>query len=400
MGSYEVSTLASKGIYQNKWNKPAYLPLTSDIKLFRDHLINNQNCSIKELKINSNNLKAYRELQESVLAQLILSNRRRSGEVQRVYKETYECAPTEISQEEIESSLSEMERQLTQKFKRIVIRGKRGRGVPIMFTPSLQKVIKILLRIRQFTNFIDQNNPYLFALPYTMTCLRGSDVMRKFSNECGAQNPKNLTSTRLRKQVATVAQLLNLTEGDMEQLSTFLGHSKDVHKNFYRLSESAFQLAKVSKIFLMMEKGRGIEFRSKSLNEININIDSLVSDDEENDYNDENVDTLYNYDDETYNVNKLDKKKLQPKKTLRSKENIIKSVTETKTKPKFIRVPWTEEQKQVITNYFQKHIVLKRAPVKKECEELKKKYSSLLKDKPWRKIKSFIHNACKNSNNI
>lgn len=55
-----------------------------------------------------------------------------------MYKETYECAPTEISQEEIESSLSEMELQLTQKLKRIVIRGKRGRGVPIMFTPSLK----------------------------------------------------------------------------------------------------------------------------------------------------------------------------------------------------------------------------------------------------------------------
>ncbi|XP_022177725.1 uncharacterized protein LOC111038799 [Myzus persicae] len=129
--SYEVSTNASKEMYQKKWNKPAYLPLTSDIMLFRNHLINIQNQSAKALKIDFNNLKAYKELQESILAQLILLNRRRSGEVQRIFLETYVSAPSEVSQEEVESSLSEMERHLTKQFKRIVIRGKRGRGVPI-----------------------------------------------------------------------------------------------------------------------------------------------------------------------------------------------------------------------------------------------------------------------------
>lgn len=41
--SYELSTNASKEIYQNKWNKPALLPLTSDIKLFREYLIQIEN---------------------------------------------------------------------------------------------------------------------------------------------------------------------------------------------------------------------------------------------------------------------------------------------------------------------------------------------------------------------
>lgn len=34
----------------------------------------------------------------------------------------------------------------------------------------------------------------------------------------------------------------------------------------------------MSKILLMLEKGRGNEFRGKNVDEININIDSLVSD--------------------------------------------------------------------------------------------------------------------------
>lgn len=255
--SYELSTNASKEILQKKWNKPAFLPLTSDIKIFRDHLIHVQTTSINELKNNPNNQKSFKNLEESVLVQLILLNRRHSGEVQRLYIDTYISAPSEIAQEEVASSLTEMEIQLTKKLKRIVVRGKRGRGVPILFTPALQKTIQFLLKTREVFNFIDKNNPYLFALPHSMNCIRGCDAVRKLSIESGVKNPENLTSTKLRKQVATIAQILNLSNGDLEQLSTFLDHSKDVHNQFYRLSESAFQVAKVSKLLLMLEKGEG-----------------------------------------------------------------------------------------------------------------------------------------------
>lgn len=366
--SYEVSTNASKEMYQKKWNKPAYLPLTSDIMLFRNHLIDIQNQCVKALKIDFNNLKAYKELQESILAQLILLNRRRSGEVQRIFLETYISAPSEVSQEEVESSLSEMERHLTHQFKRIVIRGKRGRGVPILFTPSLQKSIKLLLETRKVTNYIDKKNTYLFALPNSMSCLRGSDAIRKLSKDCGAKNPENLTSTRLRKQVATVAQLLNLSESDIEQLATFMGHSKEVHKQFYRLSESTFQVAKVSKLLLMMEKGQGQEYRGKSLDEIDINIDSLVTDIEES--SDEEID--------------------------HSEKKIPLMASTKNNKPeekKHVRVSWSEEEKKVTREYFQKHILLNKAPKKEECNALKIKYPQLFENKPWKKIKTFIHNV-------
>jgi len=61
--SYEVSTNASKDILQKKWNKPAFLELTSDIQLFRNHLIHVQNVSIQELKNNPNNKKSFKHLE-------------------------------------------------------------------------------------------------------------------------------------------------------------------------------------------------------------------------------------------------------------------------------------------------------------------------------------------------
>lgn len=48
------------------------------------------------------------------------------------------------------------------------------------------------------------------------------------------KNPDAITSTKLRKQVATFAQLFNFNEGDIEQLTTFMGHLKEIHKSFYR----------------------------------------------------------------------------------------------------------------------------------------------------------------------
>lgn len=405
--SYEVSTNAVKEIFQKKWNKPAFLPLTSDIKIFRDYLIHVQNTSINEIKNCPNNLNSYRNLQESVLAQLILLNRRRSGEVQRILLNTYVSAPTEISQEEVELSLSEMERQLTKKLKRIVIRGKRGRGVPVLFTPTLQKAIHVLLKTRDVADFIHKNNPYLFALPHSMNCLRGSDAIRKLSINSGVKNPENITSTRLRKQVATIAQLLNLSDCDIEQVSTFLGHSTDVHKQFYRLSESAFQVANVSKLLLMLEKGDGQEFRGKNLNDINIYVDALVSDIEENESEEDlPLDIIESSNSIKLNDIQENKKSVQTNKETKTttSNNIIlldnkhnehefssKRSLVSNTK-KFVRVPWTEEEKNVTMEYFKKHILLKKAPKKEECDKLKEKYPEILKNKPWKKIKTFIYN--------
>jgi 4-hydroxy-3-methylbut-2-en-1-yl diphosphate synthase IspG/GcpE len=80
--SFEVSSNACKEMYQNKWNKPAILPLTSDIKLFRDYIISVEKKVYNTLKINPVNMSAFKEFQENILILLVLLNRRRAGEVQ------------------------------------------------------------------------------------------------------------------------------------------------------------------------------------------------------------------------------------------------------------------------------------------------------------------------------
>lgn len=113
------------------------LPLTSDIKIIREHIVNVEIESYRKLKINTNNMQAYRDLQESILAQIVLLNRRRSGEVQRILLETYNNSPSEILQKEVIQALSPVELELTKNFKRIY-----GVNVEEVFPYYLHRICK------------------------------------------------------------------------------------------------------------------------------------------------------------------------------------------------------------------------------------------------------------------
>jgi hypothetical protein len=61
-----------------------------------------------------------------------------------------------------------------------------------------------------------------------------------------------------------------LKEGELEWLSNHLGHSLDVHKTNYRLHESTVELAKVSKLLLVVDSGKCHQLKEKSLDDFSI----------------------------------------------------------------------------------------------------------------------------------
>lgn len=81
----QFSKNSLKELDPNKWDKPALLTLTSDIKFFRDHLIFVERESYYKLKSNPDDMQAYIDFQESILMQIELLNRRRTEEVQYLY---------------------------------------------------------------------------------------------------------------------------------------------------------------------------------------------------------------------------------------------------------------------------------------------------------------------------
>jgi len=270
----EISGSARRLLQNRQMNKPKLLPLASDVGKLTSHLkeIQTEALAVIEKKVfNAEFSTAFKSLSESVLAQIILFNRRRQGEVSKMLISHVTTKEPEHSAD-IQSSLSPLERELLDSFTRIEIPGKRNNTVAVLFTEQLKTSVDVLvdLGLRHEAGIVD-DNVYVFAASNgSHGFIRGSDILRKFSNVCGAENPQLLRSTSLRKHIATLSQVMNLQKYELDQVARFLGHDVRIHRQYYRLPSDVMQTAKVAKILIAMERGDMSAIRGKSLDEVDI----------------------------------------------------------------------------------------------------------------------------------
>lgn len=386
---FDISSQAASDLNTNKWNKVTIVPLATDLKILKEYLGKKSEEAANKIKEGSFNVSSYIQLLETIYCRILLLNRRRPGELQRIKIHDYLESNNNTSDgyEEFDRALTVSERVLVQKFKRVVIRGKRGRGVPVLFDKEVQEDIQLLLSIRD--KFISTSNRFLFGNPGYENTIYGYKVLERYARLSGTKNPKAISSTRLRKHLATLSQIFSMSENDMEQLATFMGHTNDVHKKSYRLPDDIYQTAKISKLLILMEDGKADAFRGKSLDEIELDfqeqLDEGVSENE----------LLLDYDLEPSgyaqnNINENTSSAPQPGPS-GLQANTLKS--DLKKGKKRTLIPWTTEQKKVCTKFFEQHIKGKQAPKRHECEALKEKHPDLLNNKDWLKIKVFIQNT-------
>ena len=106
------------------------------------------------------------------------------------------------------------------------------------------------------------NNVYVFSAPTrdSKKSLRGNVSVRKVLNRIdGLQYPNRIKSTELTKYCATITQIADLSENDL-----------NVHKEYYRLRESTVELSKVSRLLLAIDERKAGNLAGKKLNEIRI----------------------------------------------------------------------------------------------------------------------------------
>ncbi|KAI7789439.1 hypothetical protein IRJ41_018073 [Triplophysa rosa] len=273
-----ISSQALSTLQQIKWNKGDTIPLTEDVTVLQKHLKSVDQVSKQKLRENVN-VTDWKVLAEAVLCQIILFNRRRVGEASKLLLASYVGRNVKPLNKDVVTSLSKLELHLCNELTRIEIRGKKGRKVPVLLTKDMVDSIDMLNECRSKVG-IDKGNPYVFAKVGALMHIRGSDCLRKFSQSCGAKDPKSLTSTKLRKQIATLSQIMNLKNNELDQLANFLGHDIRVHREYYRLSENTIQLAKVSKLLLSLEKGSDC-YKGKSLEEITFSTEEASGNEDE-----------------------------------------------------------------------------------------------------------------------
>lgn len=231
----DVSSLANKVLNEKKFLKPKLLPFTEDIKTLNLHVKTSAENAYNNLRDNIEIKPNYKILTECTLVLVLIFNRKRVGEVQFLNITTYENNNFSINQTEFLNCLSEVEKNMSATFKRVVVFGKGSKPVPILFTKLMQRYIDMLLNIRKNTELVPKSNTYVFANPDSQDrWISGPAVLRKYAHKCGAKNPELLTSTRFRKQLATILQLMNFENDEMEQIARFMGHTEKTHKDFYR----------------------------------------------------------------------------------------------------------------------------------------------------------------------
>lgn len=259
-----ITSHALETLQTAKFNKPKLLPTVQEVTTFHKFLKSKLDSILKKENIND-----YRELAEICLVQLILFNRKRSGEVERIkvaqIKSMYESAEVD---DEVKKSLSKFEVALLKTHKRIEIRGKRGRKVPILLTNEMVNAIEKLMKMREELGI---KSDYLFIGKGCLLPFRGHDCMRKLANQCRPDLLNTLMrSTNLRKQLATMSQILNLSLRDQDVLAKFMGHDLSVHREYYRLPESTLEVAKVAKILHCINEGKLSSVKDSTLDELQL----------------------------------------------------------------------------------------------------------------------------------
>lgn len=138
----------------------------------------------------------------------------------------------EVSNEVLKKIMSELEKKLADKLTLVYTKGKRKHNFPILLTEKMKVCIELLIKVRD-VHGIDQANDFIFARPYPAeTPLSGHDCLKKSCIDAGVNFYERITGTRLRKYIATVNQVLNLSENETDWIAKHLALDLHVHTQF------------------------------------------------------------------------------------------------------------------------------------------------------------------------
>ncbi|XP_028809080.1 uncharacterized protein LOC114763505 [Denticeps clupeoides] len=258
--SQSVSAAALATLSQTRWTKPLPLPFVDDVKLLHAYLDmqHGMHKSALEAEPSADN---FANLCKTTLTQIILFNRRGTGELSRMPLASF--VSRDVSQAPSPTKLA----AVCKHFRRIELRGKGRRRFQVLLTAHMESALNLLVEKRGACRIAEQNQ-HLFARPGALTPYRGMECLRQYAKECGAKHPDSLSCPKLRKQIATLSTVLNLEEKELDQLATFLGPNIQVHRQFYRLPEGTVQLAKISNMLLAMEEKTLPRYQGCSLDQI------------------------------------------------------------------------------------------------------------------------------------
>lgn len=78
--------------------------------------------------------------------------------------------------------------------------------------------------------------------------------MIKLAKESGCEQPYLISSSRLRKYLATVRQILDLENHELEWVSRHLAHNINTYKQHYRQHDATVEIAKGESLMMAADE--------------------------------------------------------------------------------------------------------------------------------------------------
>nr|XP_054586275.1 uncharacterized protein LOC129152239 [Nothobranchius furzeri] len=224
-----------QSLYQKKWNKHISsrafrnlketkkknkddAPFVEDVKRLHDHLEKVHRDAEEKLKENvcSEN---YLALAKVVLAQILVFNKRKAREVTSISLTAFRSRKKSDLLDDMDVSVSDLEKTLCGFFSRVDIKGNCGRMLPVLLKPSFESAIELLISVREECG-VPKDNPFVFGIPspFPSSTLKRWVCTQIFVKECGAEKPAALTLPKLRQHFATMMSKVYLSDDEFRQI--------------------------------------------------------------------------------------------------------------------------------------------------------------------------------------
>ena len=232
-----------------KQNESTHLVIpTSDMMRFREKI----GAKISDLLAKTTH--NYAEMKQIVIADLVSFNKKRDREVSGVTRKDM-ILQRSLALQRAQTTdyelfkLTEVEMMFAKYYTLLRLPGKGGKFVPV--SPKTLEVIDIMINDDKL-----KSDNYFFQTEGGEQFYRSIDVLRKYAEEFKLQDKKVFRSTKLRKYLATAAQFLDLPQNQRVWVADFLGHDLNVHDKYCRMHTDAVNLAKMTKLLYIADKGK------------------------------------------------------------------------------------------------------------------------------------------------
>lgn len=236
-------------------HKKENIPTMDDIKTLAKYLDSEREKCFVDLSHKYSD-DTWLELSKLTLVSIFLFNRRRPGEMMNMTLDDYNrremieaqtAAPTDTVPDEIKELVKS----------RIISRGKRDKkAAHVLMKHDFERCLDLLIHYREKA-CIPNGNHFVFALPSKAGRIRtvnACDTIFKYSTACEAGNPSSLRGTAFRKHMASYCSTLGLTDNQVTNLATYMGHDDKIHRDTYR--HNPFD-REVTQMTLLLEAAQG-----------------------------------------------------------------------------------------------------------------------------------------------